>query len=41
MPEGTLTGGMVMSRALARHGVRTVFSLAGASPLPGTGACTG
>jgi acetolactate synthase-1/2/3 large subunit len=31
MPEGTLTGGMVISRALARHGVRTVFSLAGAS----------
>jgi hypothetical protein len=26
MPEGTLTGGMVISRALARHGVRKVFS---------------
>lgn len=31
MSEATLTGGMVISRALARHGVRTVFSVAGAS----------
>ncbi len=31
MQAGALTGGMVISRALARHGVRTVFSLAGAS----------
>ena len=27
----SLTGGMVVSRALARYGIRTVFSLAGAS----------
>jgi thiamine pyrophosphate-dependent acetolactate synthase large subunit-like protein len=31
VPEGTLTGGMVISRALARHGVRKVFPIAGAS----------
>jgi acetolactate synthase-1/2/3 large subunit len=31
MQAGTLTGGMVISRALARHGVRSVFSVAGAS----------
>ena len=28
---GTLTGGMVVSRALARYGIRTVFAVAGAS----------
>jgi acetolactate synthase-1/2/3 large subunit len=32
MPMGeTLTGGMVVSRALARYGIRTVFAVAGAS----------
>ena len=29
--SATLTGGMVVSRALARYGVRTVFAVAGAS----------
>lgn len=31
MQSGALTGGMVVSRALARYGSRTVFALAGAS----------
>jgi acetolactate synthase I/II/III large subunit len=31
MQQGELTGGMVISRALARHGVRCVFALGGAS----------
>ncbi len=31
MSPGSITGGMVVSRALARHGSRTVFALAGAS----------
>jgi len=31
MQQGEMTGGMVISRALARHGVRTVFALGGAS----------
>lgn len=31
MQAGTLTGGMVVSRALSRYGSRTVFALAGAS----------
>ena len=29
--SAALTGGMVVSRALARYGVRTVFAVAGAS----------
>ena len=28
---GIITGGMVVSRALARYGISTVFSVAGAS----------
>lgn len=31
MTTGTITGGMVVSRALSRYGIRTVFAVAGAS----------